>query len=129
MKRPLYLLVDDGPINKMSNERMLKKHHGEDVTCEVYLDGKPAIEYFQNGGEKPNLIFLDINMPEIDGWAFLEFYKDIEDKAPVIMLTSSIDPKDVEKSRQYDCVLDFISKPLMPDVIARLFAENVLNHE
>jgi len=129
MKQPHYLLVDDDPINNMINERMLKKHHGEDIVCQVFPDGKPAISHFKNGGAKPDMIFLDINMPEVDGWEFLEFYRHQNDKAPVVMLTSSIDPKDLEKSKRYDCILDFISKPLMPNAIEKLVKKIQANNE
>jgi CheY-like chemotaxis protein len=76
----------------------------------------------------PAFIFLDINMPHIDGWEFLEQYQKFPnamlEKCPVIMLTSSIDYHDIRKSKDYKCVQDFISKPLTHDKLAVLTDTN-----
>lgn len=123
MKQPIYMLVDDDPINNMINERMLKNQLGDSIVCEVFLDGKPALNHLNGGASIPDLIFLDINMPVMDGWQFLEEYNNVNCEAPIVMLTSSIDPKDIEKSKKYPCVIDFISKPLMPDVIDKIMSK------
>jgi CheY-like chemotaxis protein len=76
----------------------------------------------------PDFIFLDINMPELDGWEFLdEFMKlpaAVQEKVQVIMLTSSIDISDIAKSRTYKPVIDFLSKPLNADRLNTLMVSH-----
>ena len=127
MKPPLYFLVDDDPINNMINERMLRKHFSDQLTVEVFPDGQPAIDRLRSGGEMPSLIFLDINMPGLDGWQFLEAYEKDGFDSAVVMLTSSIDPGDPDRSQSFPSVVDFISKPLMPASLTHLMEH--LNQE
>ncbi len=72
------------------------------------------------GKEFPDIIFLDINMPRMDGWEFLQEFEKLPDtilnKCSVYMLTSSIDPNDIEKSKTYKTVKNFFSKPLTPEI-------------
>lgn len=72
----------------------------------------------------PEIIFLDINMPEMDGWEFLhEFIKFpdyILQKSRVVMLTSSIDLFDIKKAKTYGIVSDYIIKPLNVKLLSRL---------
>jgi CheY-like chemotaxis protein len=127
MKPPLYFLVDDDPINNMINERMLRKHFSDQLTVEVFPDGQPVIDRLRSGGEMPSLIFLDINMPGLDGWQFLEAYEKDGFDSAVVMLTSSIDPGDPDRSQSFPSVVDFISKPLMPASLTHLMGH--LNQE
>ena len=127
MKLPLYFLVDDDLINKMINERMLRKHFSDQLTVEVFPDGQPALDRLRSGGEMPSLIFLDINMAGLNGWQFQEAYEKDGFDSAVVMLTSSIDPSDQEKSQSFPSVVDFISKPLMPASLTELMEH--LNQE
>lgn len=127
MKPPLYFLVDDDLINNMNNERMLRKHFSDQLTVEVFPDGQPALDRLRSGGEMPSLIFLDINMPGLDGWQFLEAYEKDGFDSAVVMLTSSIDPGDPDRSQSFPSVVDFISKPLMPASLTHLMEH--LNQE
>lgn len=72
----------------------------------------------------PEIIFLDINMPEMNGWQFLEefekFPPSISERCSVYMLSSSIDPTDIERSRTYRSVKDFISKPLSFEILEEM---------
>src|SRR6185503_5885296 len=86
-----------------------------------YQDGATALDELKqiiktNPAAFPDVIFLDINMPDLDGWEFLDEFKKLPEsilkKCKVFMLTSSIDDHDIEKSKSYKIVYDFISKPL-----------------
>lgn len=72
----------------------------------------------------PTIIFLDLNMPMVDGWEFLDLYQEqFAARFPatrIIILSSSVDPKDRERSKKYPVVLEFVSKPLRLEVIGEL---------
>jgi response regulator RpfG family c-di-GMP phosphodiesterase len=72
------------------------------------------IEIFNNNEPFPDIIFLDINMPIMDGWGFLkalEKYK-FKDELNIYMVSSSIDPTEIKKSKKFKTVKHFISKPI-----------------
>ena len=119
-------LIDDDEINNFICINILKKiDFSSDVVA--FESGAEALEALTNvidGNEQdqiPDVIFLDINMPIMNGWDFLEEYKKIKGKlnkdVSLFMLSSSIYQADVEKSKQYSEVLDFVTKPLNADVL------------
>ena len=104
--------IDDDDINNMLSERLIDKHFPA-ADCKTFLDAEEALEEIQkNETLKPDAIFLDINMPRMNGWEFLEELEKLQLPVNVYMLTSSIDPRDQEKAHSYNLVKDFISKPL-----------------
>lgn len=120
-------IVDDDEVYKFFVKKILKiKNLAEDVL--TFPDGEEAynfIEQNKNNPEKlPDIIFLDINMPIMDGFQFMEAYSKIKDKIEkkitIYMITSSIDPVDLEKSKKYVEISDFISKPITAEVLQRI---------
>jgi len=112
-------LVDDDPINNLINNRLLKK---VELTknIEEFLEGQYAIERISEiPVDKNILIFLDINMPVMNGWEFLAIYQDrfIERNDKIIILSSSIDFQDRQKAQEFSIVSDFLEKPLTLDKI------------
>jgi PAS domain S-box-containing protein len=107
-------LIDDDTIQHMVNKINLKKMI-PDSDIYTYTNGLIALDEMKI--EKPDLILLDINMPIIDGWGVLDEMKKRDLVFPVLMLTSSCDPKDEEISMNYDYVKGFIMKPLSKDKI------------
>lgn len=112
-------LIDDDPVINLIHTKIIKKSTDHQVI--VYTNAQRAVEQFctwLNSAPDllPDVILLDINMPVMDGWEFLEAFQDIpaaaRDRCKVFMLTSSINNEDIEKSKSYNTVLDFISKPL-----------------
>jgi CheY-like chemotaxis protein len=71
--------------------------------------------------EKPDVVFLDINMPVMDGWEFLDGLKNMNHKVPVYIVSSSIDPDDLIKAKKEPMVVKFIEKPLGIKRIEREF--------
>ncbi len=129
----LILCVDDDPITLMLCKMVVSKagFAKEIVTAQ---NGEEAIDYFDeiklnNLGSEikryPELIFLDLNMPVMGGWEFLDHftqsdYEAIFPKTKVLVLSSTIDPQDIDKAKKYPMVLDFLSKPITKEMLADL---------
>lgn len=113
------MLVDDNPDDNFFHEREIKKDHLA-ATVVVKNSGIEALEYLKSKEDvtrlPPDLIFLDINMPGMNGWEFLEEYGMLDNKFQsdvlIIMLTTSDNPDDEERSRAWRNVTDYITKPL-----------------
>jgi len=113
-------LIDDDAIFNMVHVKVLDKAMFVDETL-VFDDAQKALQIIENlisGAELelPELIFLDISMTGLDGWGFLDKLSNISgfkhDKCKIVILSSSINGEDIDKSKMYPIVLDFISKPL-----------------
>ncbi|HOY48884.1 MAG TPA: response regulator [Flavobacteriales bacterium] len=108
-------LIDDDGITNMLNQYFFEEHF-RDVTISAYTDPEDALDFLMNSKEQPNYIFLDINMPVMDGWEFLENYEkrkiDKEHKPDIYLLSSSVDPADFNRAKTKCYVKGFISKPL-----------------
>lgn len=120
----LILCVDDDPITVMLCKKVIAKtfFSNEIITAQ---NGEKALQYFDaikksaadNVLHKlPQLIFLDLNMPVMGGWEFLESFCGSEysdfNAIKVVVLSSTIDPEDLEKAKKYPMVIDFLSKPI-----------------
>lgn len=118
------LIIDDDPITLMLYKMVIKKASFA-TTIDTVKNGKEAIAYFdrhkQNNSESelqqlPQLIFLDLNMPVMGGWDFLNTFDTPEylefSNIKVIIFSSTIDPADIEKSKTYPMILDFLPKPI-----------------
>jgi len=123
------LLVDDDEINNFISIKLIKKAliYTEITAC---LDGSYAINELlniqdRNPDDLPDYILLDINMPIMNGWEFLDEYKrlgiDPLGKSKIFIISSSVFSNDINKAKSYDLVKDFISKPLNVDKIKELF--------
>lgn len=112
--------IDDDVINNLLNERLLKKHFPS-IVCKTFSDAEKAFEELDSNNDNlPDAIFLDINMPVMNGWDFLDNMLSKKLNLIVYMLTSSIDPKDQEKALAYSSVKDFISKPLKEERLRKI---------
>lgn len=124
------LLVDDDDINNFLNEIILQELN---VADKIYVrhNGKEALELItgqcRNGKENlcPDIIFLDINMPIMNGFEFLEEYKKLPaaKKSVVVILSSSENEKDINQSKKYG-ITAYINKPLNEKKIQEIIAEN-----
>jgi PAS domain S-box-containing protein len=104
--------IDDDEINNMLSERMMKRVMPEAIV-KSFLHAEDALEILKNNtADYPDAIFLDINMPCMNGWEFLDSLTVLNINIDVYMLTSSIDSRDQDKASKYTQVNDFISKPL-----------------
>ncbi|MBL4577466.1 MAG: response regulator [Flavobacteriales bacterium] len=133
MKRQLncVMLIDDEESTNFLSEMVLKQ-----VGCAerivVKQSAMEALDYLKSkeDGEhpQPNIIFLDINMPGMDGWEFLEKYRDLnkgeKGEIIVVMLTTSLNPADAEKAKGIEEIDAFRSKPLTREMLDKILEEH-----
>ena len=123
-------IIDDDHIFIYGVKRLIE----ETSFCEnllVYQNGQDALEDIQErvnkGNELPSIIFLDLNMPMMTGWEFLDEYLQIEGKdseqTQVYIVSSSIDPKDLLKIKDYRLIRNYILKPITPDDLQNIIIE------
>lgn len=108
-------LIEDDKLTNMINTRLIKKI-APSVPVRVFEDTESALETIKFQPSTRRLILLDLNLPAKSGWDFLEECADMESTSRVLMLTSSIDPRDIERSKKYRMVEDYICKPLTVNV-------------
>jgi CheY-like chemotaxis protein len=127
------LLIDDDMVTWAICEMVLNKT-GFSREVEKLGNGKEGIDYFSAFFEKkkkgdtslvaPDLILLDLNMPVMDGWTFLEDYiRKYAERLPgtrIAILSSTVNPEDFIKAQKYPIVIDFINKPLTIELIEEL---------
>ncbi len=125
------ICIDDDPIALLLSKLVISKANfaSEVITL---TNGKEGILYLETeevmlknkNSNKPLLILLDLNMPVMDGWEFLEqfsskLYDNYKD-TKIILLSSSIDPNDIQKSKQFEMVVDFFPKPLTKEILSHI---------
>ena len=120
------LLVDDDDTTNFLHQYLLKEMElAEHI--DVALNGKEALDFIESYKLEslPDLVLLDINMPYMDGFEFLEKYQQLDNERKVgvtlMMLSTSVNPKDIEKSQHYSQPINFIDKPLTKDKIVAIW--------
>ena len=131
------LCVDDDTIS-LTISQLLLKRTGFAAEVNTVIDGSEAIEYFEDlfannadpVANAPELILLDINMPVMNGWEFLQEYTPkFLAKLPnthIVILSSTIDPEDFALAKQFPVVKQFISKPLSIENLEELKSNPVI---
>lgn len=126
------LLVDDDEINNFISIKLIKKAL-DNTNISSCLNGRFAIEELveiqkNNPSLLPDFILLDINMPIMNGWEFLDEYKRLNldplGKSKIYIISSSVFSNDINKARSYPLVKNFISKPLSVEKIKEMLAAN-----
>lgn len=120
-------LIDDDPTFLFLTKKLI-------ITAKVsanineFSDGQAALDFLtdnlNNQEQYPDLVFLDLSMPIVDGWDFLDEYSLFEDKVhkkvKLFIVSSSISPHDIERARNYKIVSDFIIKPLLKEKLLEI---------
>ncbi|TVZ28453.1 CheY-like chemotaxis protein [Gillisia sp. Hel_I_86] len=126
------LLIDDDEAVNFIHNRVIKKSGCANEVA-IARNGQEAIDFLitkvDNKYPQPDLIFLDINMPVMNGWEFLEAYEKLEKeqkgKELIVMLTTSLNPDDKEKAKKIAHINDFHPKPLSVEHLNKIL-ETVL---
>lgn len=119
------LLIDDNYIDNFVTRRILESSHfAENIV--VQQSATEAIDAIRDGKIKPDVIFLDLRMPLMNGFEFLQEYDKLpaagKSAAKIFMLSSSLDPVDVKRSGQNKYITQFIHKPLTQKILEDLSA-------
>ncbi|GAB3532153.1 response regulator [Pontibacter brevis] len=119
------VLVDDDQVNNFVCESIIRNEKFADEI--ISFDwAEDALDYLREESDKgvasfPELIFLDINMPGMDGWTFINEYRKLPEEATancsLFMLSSAVDRKDILTAKSNDEVKEFFSKPLSPEIL------------
>jgi CheY-like chemotaxis protein len=120
------LLVEDDEATNFISQMVIKK-----LDCAEHVhvawNGAEALDYLKRSGNAPDLILLDINMPAINGWEFLDEYVKLkeEEKSQVIvvMLTTSLNPDDKQRADKNPAIAGFRNKPLTPALMDEILSQ------
>lgn len=113
------ILIEDDDVIVYLTQKLIKESKSIEL-LNVLKNGRKALDYFienaKNAELLPDFIFLDLSMPILDGWQFLEEFARIKDSMAkniqIYITTSSISPKDLSKAESYDFISDFVIKPI-----------------
>lgn len=123
-------VIDDDPICVFGLKRTMKEvDFCENIT--VYTNGLDAINGFKEllteGKKLPSIVFLDLNMPIMDGWEFLEDFLKIpnhnRESVNIYIISSSVDPRDVQRAKEISAVTNYYIKPITPNGLNEILEE------
>ena len=124
------LLIDDDAATNYLHQMLIEESNCANKVS-VAKNGKEALNYLSSDDKeaqpKPDLIFLDINMPVMNGWEFLDQYVDLPDqdkgKIVIVMLTTSLNPDDRKMAEKYSAIKKFQSKPLNVENLEQIISD------
>ncbi|WP_027065775.1 MULTISPECIES: response regulator [Maribacter] len=131
-KVQLCCIIDDDPIFVYGTKRIIKEvDFAESII--VYTNGQEALDGLTKicvaKEPLPDVIFLDLNMPILNGWEFLNEFKNCQSKRSksitIYIISSSVDPRDLERVKDYNQVDNYILKPITPDDLAKILGAAV----
>lgn len=119
----IYLIDDNETIN-LVNQRIIKECIKQ-VSFNTFLNGLAAIKFMMSNPEEPDFVFVDIEMPVMNGWDFLNIYQDkylaLWPNAKVYLLSASLNKQDMEKSQQYLFLKGYLIKPMHKETFENIF--------
>lgn len=127
------LCINDNSINLFVQKRLLLKSGITDTVITV-SDGQEALDYYSTlkdtpGSNYPRLVLLDIHMPKINGWQFLdkfsELYLPFFEETSVIINSFTVDENEINKAKNYPVIIDFVTSQLTADYFRKLALLNM----
>lgn len=125
-------IIDDDPIYQFGMKVLMRE---ADFSQEIvfYENGQDAIDgltsLIEGGTDFPPVIFLDLNMPIKDGWEFLDDFitlpEDIQEKTSIYVISSSINPSDEQRAREYTVVSDYLVKPINSKALQKIASDHI----
>ncbi|MDD7884977.1 two-component system response regulator [Flavivirga sp. 57AJ16] len=119
-------IIDDDPIFVFGAKRIMEIANFSKSVM-IFNNGKEALDNLKSiithDEDVPDIILLDINMPIMDGWQFLDEFIKIKTKKAikVFVVSSSIDPADLKKAKKYEIIEDYILKPISVEKIKNIY--------
>ncbi len=122
------LMIDDNELDLLISRKLISKQIST-LKFTEFTNAVQALSYLQSVEKNEfDIILLDLNMPEMNGWDFLEVYKNLPDNsASVYILTSSLDTKDKLRSKEYEVVKGYFYKPLKSNYISEIINSQQLH--
>jgi CheY-like chemotaxis protein len=119
-----FFYIDDNEYEHYIVESLIKSY-SDSKKITFFLKGREAIHFLEknksNFNELPDIILLDLFMPDFSGWDFLEefkiFYPELAKKIKIYIVSSSVDKQDIARSESYPFVKSFFTKPLTPAMV------------
>jgi len=123
-------IIDDDPIAIYGIKKSMKEIDFCDTVI-IYKNGQDAIDglntMVEDGIKLPSIILLDLNMPIMDGWEFLDDFLKIPNcntkQVTIYIISSSIDPRDIIKAKDYSLVSNYILKPIKSVDLVKLLSD------
>lgn len=131
MSKPFILcIVDDDKVYRFTVQRAIELQKLARKIL-IFEDGEQALQFMidnvGNSTDLPDVIFLDINMPIMDGFQFMEEYVKLKPRIgkqiTVYMVSSSTDPKDIDRAKSISEISDYLIKPIQPDQLNEIVAK------
>lgn len=120
-------IIDDDEIYQFLIKKQVAVQNLAEKVC-VFPNGQEAIQFFQNSiatkGELPDIVFLDVNMPIMDGWEFLDEYRKIHaqlhKEVKLYMISSSLNESDINRAQKIEQVKEYLVKPISGEKLVSL---------
>ncbi|MES2863126.1 MAG: response regulator [Bacteroidota bacterium] len=120
-------MIDDDPINNLLCTKNIQKSV-QDANVITFTEAAIGLDYIKSNFNTPNsgnaILFLDINMPTMSGWEFMEEFQhinsEIKDHIFIYILSSSVNEVDKQKAKVHPNVIDYIEKPLLAETLKKI---------
>lgn len=125
--QPLVALVDDDKVFQLIASRSIKATNFQGRILQ-FNNGGEAIEHLEKNADNlheiPDVLFLDINMPVVDGWGFLEDFIHLQPRIQktirIYMVSSSVDPRDIQRAQSFEAIREYVPKPISQQKFSEL---------